>query len=250
MQVELWNKRNGKFPMSRGREEILHYLQYSLGETLLPGTQIEGEWVRKHATLYLFDITYLSFDPDRMQSVTPSAQDVRRGIIPATNGELNTYCVTKENESNLKVLEENKTLTRVDFVHEIPYHYPPNPCESSAEIVDLHPDDWRLELKLNGDRVQVIVQPEGSLMAIDLRKSQNEIRHGILEKLVGAMDNPQIKLMPYTDSNYHRFYREWQDLCPEAEGVVAKYRDAPYIAGRGRAMEVDTWRKRRFSWDD
>jgi len=245
--MELWNKRGNRFPRSRGSEELMEFLS----ATLQPGTGVEGEWVRKNNTLYLFDVTHKPVDTAQTEHRSFTSQEARDLVEAESSlsGKLSQLVVTEENKDTLTELHESQQLSTITILDAITYCHPPNPTEASKEILLLPPDDWRMELKLNGDRVVAIRQPSDGLHAMDLRRVANETRHTILGSLVDMWDHPQIKLMPFVDTNFPQVYEQWREV-PEAEGVVVKRRNSVYVGGSRAAITVPTWVKRRYDWDE
>jgi len=208
--IAIWNRRGNEFPSNRGGSEVMEIL----GERVMPGTAFEGEWMRSQGILYVFDVSFMPIFIQDMSHTAVQAQ-----------------------------------LAELEIREEIRYHYPPAPMKTSKEdILSLPPDDWVLDLKMNGDRVLTFVQPAPNYLARDLRCYTLDVRLNYLSQLVKAWDSPHIQTIPRATANLAQAYEDWKSL-PGAEGVVAKKRDSIYQSGSKADIETANWRKYRYEWD-
>jgi hypothetical protein len=109
----------------------------------------------------------------------------------------------------------------------IEFHRPAKPENADIDILGYPPDDWRLELFLNSDRVVVISQPDEATMAVDLRSYGYEERVEMLRDVVARIDHPDVRVIPAAETDFRRAYEKWM-LHDFAEGVVIKHRRGPY----------------------
>ena len=125
----------------------------------------------------------------------------------------------------------------------IEFSQPAKPEKADIEILDYPPDDWRLEVFLNGDRVVAITQPDEVTTAIDLRSHGYEERIEMLKKVVARIDHPDVRMLPAAEADFRRAYEDWK-LHEFAEGVVIKQRQSQYPTLGGLA-----WKKHLYEWD-
>ncbi len=175
--------------------------------------------------------------------------------------------------------------------------YPPAPVEGPAAMLELAPDDWACEAKMDGCRV-IIARPyinrpivvwkrqgtplpkgkglgrledlftarcialwdrarflegewvnrEGVLYLFDLpdHPGTYDERHFALFKIVQAIAQPGICLIPRAESGFQAFY---EAMRGQAEGVVMKRRASLYVRCNRPNTASRDWIKRRYSWD-
>jgi hypothetical protein len=115
--------------------------------------------------------------------------------------------------------------SRVEFTR------PVRPENAGIEILDYPPDDWRLELFLNSDKVVVVSQHDQGMSAVDLRSHGYEEKVRLMKDIVARIDHPEVRMLPAADLDFHQAYEEWK-LHDYAEGVVIKHRQSKYPSRR------------------
>jgi len=245
--LEVWNRHGKRFPENRGLTEI----RKILNDKLKPGTAVEGEWIRQQDTIYLFDVTFVTVKDTAIQERSLTVAEIEtamRAPIPNRDEPCVAFKPTSESAEYLQEQLENRTLSMVRQVSKIEYYYPPAPREASKAIFNYPPDDWRMELKMNGDRALLFEQPTGDYKALDIRAMGADSRREILERIVKSVADPRVQIMPSVDFGFGVQYNRWKSL-DFAEGVVMKSRNSPYQGGSKKPVKVDTWAKRRYIWD-
>jgi len=241
MKLELWNRHGRRFPKTRGSENVMELLK-----DLIPGTAIEGEWVRSVGTFYVFEVTHTWIDSKDIEPAVLTPQEARREM---GEGKVKVYTPTEETQKMLPDLLELGNMARVTFRDKIEYYWPLAPMEAPIDILKLPRDDWTLELKLNGDRVLAFQQPEDpEIKAMDIRQLRYDMRRKISERIVIKLNHPQVQMIPTEEVNFPRAYEEWK-MIERAEGVVIKRRQSPYTYGLSRTPMNRDWRKRRWECD-
>jgi hypothetical protein len=203
--MQIWNRHGKVLSNSQGKADLESVLN------ILPkGMMVEGEWVKKENALFLFDITYV---PDN-------------------------FLFTPDEEQNLNEFNHP--------IRDIKYHYLPAPDQTSYQnIMSLHPDDWMLQCKKDGNRVTAF---HSKSHGIDIRLAPYEFRFGILRDWLCAVGNNSLKLIPYATFGFKEFYQECKDSG--CEGVVAKRLNKPYQSQPNKNVVTRYWLKRRFKWDE
>jgi hypothetical protein len=125
----------------------------------------------------------------------------------------------------------------------IEFRRPATSENADIDILDYPPDDWRLELFLNSDRVVVIAQPDEATMAVDLRSYGYEKRVEMLQDVVARIDHPDVRVIPAAATDFRRAYHKWM-LHDFAEGVVIKHRQGQYPPGGS-----SPWKRHLYEWD-
>jgi ATP-dependent DNA ligase len=159
--------------------------------------------------------------------------------------------------------------------------FPPQPSEGPLSILDLPPDDWTIQAKLDGCRVVIsggkvftrqgtlLGKPKGAgriptkfpqtvegewvlktgiLSLFDLPDSPlpYEGRWAELVALIKRFDCPIVRAVPHADAGFRAFYEHWKG---RAEGVVVKRRASLYQKCGRPGFCVRDWLKRRYSFD-
>ena len=160
--------------------------------------------------------------------------------------------------------------------------YPPAPAAGPASMLELPPDDWALEPKMDGIRVIVWerelytrtgvklsagkgaaalremvrgldcsldgewLMSQGLYYLFDLPDQAGDYdqRRIAMAELVAA--HPSVRLLPSFTANFPSIY---ETLRGQAEGVVLKRRRSLYGRMPRASMESRDWLKRRFCWD-
>lgn len=163
--------------------------------------------------------------------------------------------------------------------------FPPAPAAGPKTLLELPPDDWALEPKINGIRVVVIQgmpfartgQPlSPGKGAARLRQLVGEIpenldgewvmgtgcfhlfdlpglagdydeRHQAVQDLVAKVRNPQFMHVHSFTANFPQVYQSLKQS--DLEGVVLKRRRSLYQKQTRSGVETRDWLKRRFLWD-
>jgi len=162
--------------------------------------------------------------------------------------------------------------------------FPPAPAPGPASLLELPPDDWALEPKIDGIRVIILAGEPFTRLGSPLSPGKGAARlrqlvAGIPDTLdaewVPATSTLHVFDLPDADGDYDErrylvydlveawksgsllfvesfvgnFPQLYESLRGRAEGVVLKRRGSLYTKQPRTHMETRDWLKRRFVWD-
>lgn len=242
MQVEVWTKSGN---LSR-ESQLLRNLTLFLQSTLVPGTALEGVWLEKEGLFYIYDVTYHGVENSKLDIRPSLTADLEKDRERADqNNQLVAYSNPDENRAVGEKLSLAGDLAQIRLVDKIESYYPGLPDEGSPKMLKFPPDDWSLELKVKGERVVFVLQPQKLHKAMDLRFTSYDLRVKTREKLIKRLDCSQVKVIPTFIAGFPRAYEGWK-CHPHADGVILKQRNAQYPLGQKAPLQSKVWRKLEY----
>jgi hypothetical protein len=193
MQVEVWSKRGNL----SGESQLLRNLSVFLQSNLSPGTALEGAWLEKEEFLYIFDVTYHGVDMRKMEVRTVSGKELERER--KRDPECDRVVAYRNADANREAGEKlvlAGDMAQIRLVEKIEPYYPGLPDDGSVKMLKLPPDDWNLELKVRGERIVFVIQPQKEFKAMDLRFMTYDLRARMRERVVRKLDCKQVRVIP------------------------------------------------------
>jgi hypothetical protein len=219
-------------------------------DKIIPGTMFEAVWDKDLLSLNIFDVTFYGVERTTITSKKMTPQSFRKDVSQQAQPGKATVFVTSDSSSveDSSLFEETDSFP-IEFVEKLQYYYPAMPSVGDPCVLKLPPDDWRMELKVQGERVIVMTQPDDKHLSMDLRQAGYDARSRIRERLVARLDQKQIHVIPTVDYCFPQAFSEWRGYT-HAEGVILKRRNGVYEFGKEKALMTDHWIKLEYEREE
>lgn len=199
-------------------------LEKNLSERLIPGTALEGMWSSEDKIFYVSDITH-------------------RGML---EGQFNDIKSKEKNNEVALVMEEQGVLSRVKVAKRITAKKLPFMSKIERDrLLVLPPDDWQMQMLIEGPRLLMFKKPEPDFVSLDLRQVFFDSRMVMAAKVVDELAFPKALSVPTVNARFGEAYGKWiHDSI--AVGVVMKSRAKRYPD----KVPNEDWKANMFSWED
>ena len=215
----------------------------SITPKLIPGTAFEAVWDKNLLLLYVFDVTFYGIGKNSFEVKDVKEDNIKEEIeknLEKDKPVIYTTSVISYNK-NFSLFEETATC-QIELVSRIDYYYPIMPFNSDDNSLRLPPDDWVMELKVKGERILTVIQPDKDYLGLDIRGAPYDIRHKIRNNICRRLDNARICNIPTAEYKFPGSFEEWRDYT-HAVGVIMKKRNGLYKSSKKKSVLSDNWIK-------